>query len=140
MKPHYRLRSIWHNMRQRCGNPKDRGFKWYGARGIRVCAEWQNDFRAFEAWALSNGYQHGLTIDRRDNDLGYSPGNCRWSTIKEQERNRRNNDVIVHNGERRCLAAWAEHVGLSQAALWARIYRFGWSVDRALTTPVGSPA
>lgn len=136
MKPQYRLRSIWHNMRQRCGNPRDKGFQWYGARGIAVCPEWLQDFRAFEAWALSNGYAHGLSIDRRDNSAGYMPTNCRWTTIKEQERNRRDSDFIEFNGEKKCLAAWAEHVGLSQAALWSRIYKLKWEVARALTTPV----
>lgn len=132
MKTRNRLRSIWHNVRQRCGNPRDKGFKWYGARGISVCPEWQ-DFEAFKAWAHANGYRDDLTIDRKDNEGHYTPENCRWASILDQERNRRNNDRITFRGETHCLSAWAERAGMSQAALWARIYKRGWPIERALT-------
>jgi len=83
-----RLYYVWHTMRQRCSNPKVAKFADYGARGIRVCEEWQ-DFAAFRDWAQSAGYRQGLQIDREDNDGNYEPSNCRWVTAVVQRRNRR---------------------------------------------------
>lgn len=84
-----RLFQIWSNMRRRCGDDRNRAFLSYGARGIFVCEEW-SDFSAFKAWADASGYQDDLTLERRDNDLGYSPDNCCWITNAMQQRNRRN--------------------------------------------------
>lgn len=80
---------IWDSMKARCYNPQRRDFKNYGGRGITVCTEWLHDFAAFRDWALSHGYADNLTIDRIDNDKGYSPDNCRWATIAEQNQHKR---------------------------------------------------
>ena len=76
------LYHVWNGMRMRCGNPKSTGFKWYGAKGVKVCEEW-SDFAVFRAWAESHGYKQGLTIDRIDPDGNYCPSNCRWITRSE---------------------------------------------------------
>lgn len=84
-----RLYRIWSNMKNRCINHNCKAFPNYGGRGITVCAEWLHDFKAFQEWALSHGYRDGLTLDRIDNDKGYSSDNCRWATKAEQSQNRR---------------------------------------------------
>lgn len=83
------LNAVWRGMLARTSNPKTESYKFYGARGISVCIEWSSDFMDFRSWALTNGYQPGLSIDRINNDGNYEPSNCRWTTPKEQASNRR---------------------------------------------------
>lgn len=129
-----RLRYVYYDMMKRCYDKKDKGYDRYGAKGITVCDEWKEDCRNFYAWAKDNGYEKGLTIDRIDNTKGYSPDNCRWTTYKVQSVNRECTRWIEFNGERRTLKDWAKVTGISYQVLADRIYRYGWTIERALTT------
>lgn len=95
---HTRIYSIWKSMKQRCYNPKHKYYKYYGDRGITICNEWLHNIQTFYDWAITHGYEDDLTIDRIDNDKGYSPDNCRWTTMAEQNKNRRPlKKEVLHN-------------------------------------------
>lgn len=119
-----RLYRIWAMMKQRCSNPRHNAYPRYGGRGITVCDEWQQ-FAAFEAWALANGYADDLSIERDKSDVGYCPGNCRWATAIEQQRNTSRNVNIEIHGRTQCAAAWAAEAGISLGCLLRR-YHLGW--------------
>ena len=88
------LTSRWHNMVQRCYNPNNRKFDRYGGRGILMCREWRENRKEFVKWALENGFDHNLEIDRIDNNRGYSPENCRWVTHQANVCNRENTPLL----------------------------------------------
>lgn len=127
---------IWNNMIQRTTNANNPRYCDYGGRGIEVCKEWKEDFEVFEKWAIENGYAENLTIDRKDNDKGYCPDNCRWATKKEQNLNTRQNHYLTFNGETKSLAEWADITGIKRRILSDRINKLGWSAEKALTTKV----
>lgn len=131
-----RLYRIWSGMKTRCFNQVDHMYPVYGGRGITVCSEWRDNFKEFQKWALSAGYQDNLTLDRIDNDRAYSPENCRWVTVKEQENNRRDNRRISYNGKTQTLSQWSDETGLHRETIQWRL-NHGWSVERALTKKVG---
>ena len=123
----------WGDMIQRCTNPNDTRYKDYGGRGIKVCKRWMR----FENFLVDMGYppteKHSL--DRINNNLGYSKCNCRWASKIQQMRNKRNNHNETFNGKTQCLTAWAEEVGMNPSTLVHRVNQ-GWSIEKALMTPV----
>ena len=177
-----RLYNTWAHMKQRCENPKNDDYNNYGGRGICVCDEWQ-EFEPFYEWAMSNGYNEKLTIDRIDVNGNYEPNNCRWADAYTQHNNTRTNTYVVYKGQRKTASQWSRELKISKCRLyrqlkngktleeiintpprgshylevdgqkhtiaeWARIYdmpydvvearvnRYGWSAEKALTTPI----
>jgi hypothetical protein len=130
-----RLYNIWTQMNQRCINQKLDHYGSYGGRGITVYEAWKK-FEIFADWAKKNGYKDGLTIDRIDVNGNYEPGNCKWSTDVEQQRNKRNNRYITINGETKTVAEWAEISGLPYKTLQRRLYTE--CKEEYLLAPVGS--
>lgn len=130
---HTKEYEAWCSMNKRCYSPNNKEYQNYGGRGIAVCDEWRYDFVAF--------YDHigpmpfpKATIDRINNELSYFPGNVKWSTQKEQARNRRNNTLLTHNGKTQSMSAWVEETGISRGAIQTRI-KMGWPIDKVLTEP-----
>ena len=129
---HTRLYRIWCNMKGRCYNKNIPGYQRYGGRGISVCDEWLNDYVAFRDWALANGYDDSLSIDRIDVDGEYSPYNCRWEDARVQANNRTNTVIIDAHGESHTLSDWAKLTGIKYHTLYARIYKLGISAEEAI--------
>ena len=132
---HTRIYHIWNAMKQRCSNPKTISYKYYGAKGVEVCQEWQDSFQAFYDWAMANGYAENLTIDRKDTNGDYCPQNCRWATNKEQQNNTSYNKLHTYNGETLTVMQWAEKTNMSANLLYKRLGR-GWDIRKALTTKI----
>ena len=105
----------------------------YGKRGIKVCDDWE-DYTKFKAWAESHGYTEERSIDRIDPNKGYYPDNCRWTTMKVQARNKRNNRMETVNNQTKSLTEWCEIYKKDYDLVWMRLKR-GWPVERALSTP-----
>lgn len=127
----------WRTMIGRCADTSKKHASVYLNRGITVCEEWlgQNGFNNFRAWALSHDYSPELTIDRIDNDKGYSPDNCRWISEKDQHSNTRRNVWLQYKGNKYLIPQLAAFTGIAEETLRSRI-RYGWSVERAVETPV----
>jgi hypothetical protein len=112
-------------------NPKAKDYPRYGGKGILCCKEWDS----FEQFLLDMGLRpDGHTLERKDNAKGYFKDNCRWATPLEQSLNRTNNHRVEYMGESRCISEWAKLLDLNEETLRARI-RYGWTVERAMTTP-----
>ena len=131
-----RLYTIWHDMLNRCYKENHRCYKDYGGKGVFVCDEWKNDKESFCLWALSHGYKPGLSIDRIDNDKNYCPDNCRWVTMHQQSLNTSKNVKITYDGKTQTLKEWANELGIKNTTLHNRIHYYGWSIEKAFTTPV----
>lgn len=115
-----KLYTIWAAMVQRCKNTDRLDSKYYALKGISLYDDWRS-FENFKNWALDNGYTDGLTIDRKDNSLGYNPDNCRFVTMKEQQLNKSNVRIIEYNGISDSVAGWANRLGISWSTLDNRL-------------------
>lgn len=122
----------WWNMKERCNNPLNIGYKNYGARGIIVCNEWINSFETFIK-DMGNKPSPVHSIDRINVNKNYEPGNCRWATNKEQMRNRTDTRYIEYNGEKLCVAEWAEKLNINYDTLHSRIQRGRLSIEDCLS-------
>jgi hypothetical protein len=131
-KENHPLHSIWTGMKNRCYNPNDPNYANYGGRGITVSEDWlkRGGYETFEAdmWPRPSP-RH--TLDRINNDLGYSKGNCKWSTGREQGANRRTSRMITICGKTKSLQEWARETGVSSTAFGYRLRR-GWPEERLL--------
>lgn len=128
------LNAVWRTMIARCENPGHNRYHRYGGRGISVCAEWRQSYESFRDWATSHGYRKGLQIDRRNTDGNYEPGNCRFTSSKENNQNRSNNRMITAFGLTKSLAAWADdpRCVVPYKVLWERL-EDGFTFEKALS-------
>ena len=131
-KERKRLRSIYNGMRLRCYNENSINYKYYGGKGVTICDEWLLSFENFFDWAINNGYNENLTIDRIDSEKEYSPDNCKWSTKKEQAYNRSMSVKLTLNGRTMYMTEWSEELGIDKKTLSWR-YRNGWSDEEILS-------
>ena len=125
---------VWKNMMSRCYKPNNIAYKDYGGRGIEVCNDWHNLLKFLE-WALENGYQKGLSIDRIDVNKGYCPENCVWIELKEQGHNKRNNILVEYHGKTQTLSEWSRELKLPYSLLYHRIHEYHWDSVKAFETP-----
>jgi hypothetical protein len=133
-----RLYGIYNGIKKRCYTLKDKRYKDYGGRGIKMCESWlssENGFDNFADWAIESGYQSNLTIDRIDVNGDYCPENCQWITLKAQSNNKRETRWVDYNGEHVQLCILCDRLGISYDTVHDRIYKRKWDVNRAIETP-----
>lgn len=128
-----RIYNIWRKMKERCLNRNSDNYRYYGARGVKVCDEWMS-FSGFYEWSKISGYRDDLTIDRINVFGNYCPSNCRWATMQEQNNNTTRNHTITIGMETRTIQGWADEVGISRSTILARLQN-GWSPEDAVLTP-----
>lgn len=132
---HTRLHNIWCGMNCRC-NLNHKNIRGYADRGITICDEWK-DYETFAKWARSNGYEEGLTIERKDVNGDYCPENCTWIPLVKQARNRRTTHWVEYQGERMSLAEACERANMPYKQVFERITKHNWPVEKALSIPMG---
>jgi hypothetical protein len=127
------MRNALNMSKQRCRNPNNRDYKYYGGRGIKVCDRWDN----FDNFLSDMGMRpEGMTLERKDNDKDYEPENCRWATRAEQSLNTRKTTNVTYEGITRTLSEWAQITGIARTTLKARLFVLGYTPEQALTKTV----
>lgn len=126
-----RLKAVFRSMKRRCYAVNYPESNYYRDKGILIYSEWLIDPQKFVEWALRNGYEFGLTIDRKDNSKGYFPDNCRFINMKQQCLNKDSNLRISYLGETKTLKEWSIQIGVNYKIAWAR-YKKGYSIEDAL--------
>lgn len=130
-----RLYTVWANMKSRCNSANRPDSEYYSGKGISYAPEWER-FKSFEKWALKNGYQDHLTIDRIEGDKNYEPSNCRFITMVEQQRNKSNNIILEYNGKKMTLQEWGRELKVNRSTIKSRLDA-GYSVEEAFTKKRG---
>lgn len=115
-----RIYKGYHSMKNRCYNITTKDYKWYGAKGVKVCEEWLSDFMIFHDWAMNNGYKDNLTLDRIKPNGNYEPNNCQWITISEQQSKRRDCNFIEFNGKTYSMKQLSDFTGIKHNTLRAK--------------------
>jgi hypothetical protein len=116
------LYGVYNGIKYRCYDSDSNSYKNYGGRGIEMCDDWLLDFKKFFDWAIANGWRKGLLLDRKDNNKGYNPDNCRYVTMRESNENRRNTLYAEYNGEKKLLKEWAIILGKDYGWLRKQIF------------------
>lgn len=124
---------IWTNMKVRCYDPNNKGFKDYGGRGITICPEWLNSFEIF--YKDVGNRPDGMSLDRIDNAGNYEPSNVQWATKEDQENNKRSNVYYEYDGKRLTVPQWGRLKGVKISNLYERINKLGWTFEEAITRP-----
>jgi allantoicase len=122
-------------MKQRCYYSNHISYPTYGGRGITICDEWKNDFKAFYDWAIANGYQDDLSIDRIDVNGNYDPNNCRWATNREQSRNKSQTRYVTLMGKTKTITDWCKDLNIPYHRVHYRL-RKGLSIEEAFKCEV----
>lgn len=115
-----RIYNTWAHIKQRCTNPKNASYIYYGAKGIKVCDEWQ-EFEPFYKWSMEHGYNENLTIDRIDVNGNYEPSNCRWATIDQQNNNKSDTRLYTMDNKTQCIKKWSEEYNICYSSLQNRL-------------------
>lgn len=127
-----KLYNVYHSMKARCYNKRNKDYPYYGGRGIEICKEWLDNFVAFYKWANENGYEKGKSIDRINNDGNYEPENCQWVDQKIQNNNTRQNHSIEINGIAKTLSEWCEQLNVPKSTVKYRVYNMNMTYKEAL--------
>lgn len=132
-----KLYKVWIDMKNRCNNPNNSKYKRYGAKGIKVCDEWSNDYVTFYNWAIGNGYKENkerkYTVDRICNSKGYNPENCRLLSIQEQQNNKTTNHWLEYKGEKHTVAEWSRILKINIQTIFTRL-RKNLTIEQVLST------
>lgn len=129
------IKTVFMGMKQRCYNQNHRSYPKYGGVGITICDEWLSNPLSFYKWAYDNGYSHGLSIERIDVGMPYSPDNCKFIPLSEQAKNRTMSIMITIDGETKCLADWCKQYGMNPGTVKHRHHKQHMNWKEALTKP-----
>lgn len=127
-----RIYACWKGLITRCNSNLKNVYPYYKGKGITVCDEWKNDFMAFYKWSMENGYNDTLTLDRKENDKGYYPENCRWVTMKVQGNNKTVNIVFTSNGIKVTLGEICDFFNLNYMTIYDRVRRHSMNIQEAI--------
>jgi len=130
-----RLYHIWRGIKERCNVNTNKAYKWYGAKGIKIYAPWNNDYVKFRDWAKNNGYRDDLSIDRINNNGNYEPSNCRWVDKIAQGNNKSNNRWVTYKNQTKTISQWSRELNIPFHIIWNRLHR-GWSVENTFEKPI----